>query len=136
VILNGVLLGMTRAEVSAAFDDIVAFSELGEFIERPLRTYSSGMVARLGFSVVVHLDPEILLVDEVLAVGDEGFQQKCLGKMEEFRSKGTTIVFVSHKLKEVQRVCDRVAVLDAGRLLAVSEPDKAIADYRRALDRH
>jgi lipopolysaccharide transport system ATP-binding protein len=133
VALNGVLLGLTRAEVLARFEEIAAFSELGEFIDRPIRTYSSGMVARLGFSVVVHLDPEILLVDEVLAVGDEAFQQKCLAKMEHFRSRGTTMVFVSHNLAAVERVCDRVAVLQAGRLVEIGPPGRAIPAYRKAV---
>jgi len=91
------------------------------------------MVARLGFSVVVHLDPEILLVDEVLAVGDEAFQQKCLAKMEHFRSRGTTMVFVSHNLAAVERVCDRVAVLQAGRLVEIGPPSRAIPAYRKAV---
>jgi ABC-type polysaccharide/polyol phosphate transport system ATPase subunit len=110
---------------------IVAFSELGDFIRRPLRTYSSGMVARLGFSVVVHLDPEILLVDEVLAVGDEAFQAKCMKRMEAFRAAGTTMVFVSHNLAAVESLCDRVALMEAGRLAAVGPPREMVAEYVR-----
>jgi lipopolysaccharide transport system ATP-binding protein len=135
ILLNGVLLGMTRGEVARHMEEIVAFAELGEFIERPVRVYSSGMVARLGFSVAVHLDPDILLVDEVLAVGDVDFQKKCLAKMEEFRRKGTTLVFVSHSLADVQRICDRVALLDAGRLIGLGEPKGIIAAYVRHLGR-
>ena len=133
LLLNGVLLGLTRQQVLAKRDAIVAFSELGEFIRRPLRTYSSGMVARLGFSVVVHLDPEILLIDEVLAVGDEAFQAKCMRKMESFRSSGTTMVFVSHNLAAVESICDRVALLERGRLVTVGPPKEAVAEYLRSV---
>ncbi|MFC1896378.1 ABC transporter ATP-binding protein, partial [Thermodesulfobacteriota bacterium] len=103
-------------------DSIIDFSELGEFIHRPVRTYSSGMVARLGFSVVTHLDPEILLIDEVLAVGDEEFQRKCLKKMQGFRSKGVTLVFVSHDMQSVEKICDRVLLLEGGRVAAIGPP--------------
>jgi len=133
IILNGVLLGMTRRQVMARVEEIIAFSELGEFIKRPLRTYSSGMIARLGFSVVVHLDPEILLIDEVLAVGDIAFQQKCLAKMESFHSGGTTMVFVSHDLSAVSRICDRVALLQSGRLLAEGPPGQVIGEYTKRI---
>jgi len=129
ITLNGVLLGMTRAEVLARAEDIIEFSGLRAFIDRPVRVYSSGMVARLGFSVAVHLDPEVLLVDEVLAVGDADFQAKCLGKMEEFRRVGTTMVFVSHNLEAVRRISDRVALLESGRLAALGAPDDVIARY-------
>jgi lipopolysaccharide transport system ATP-binding protein len=129
LLLNGVLLGLTRREVLSKREAIVAFSELGDFIHRPLRTYSSGMIARLGFSVVVHLSPEILLIDEVLAVGDEGFQGKCMRKMAEFRVSGTTMVFVSHNLAAVESICDRVALLEAGRLAALGPPKDVIAEY-------
>jgi len=130
VVLNGVLLGMTRDQVKRRMEEIIAFSELEEFIDRPLRVYSSGMVARLGFSVAVHLDPEVLLVDEVLAVGDVEFRKKCLGKMEDFRKNGATMVFVSHNLEDVERVCDRVALLDGGRLVAAGEPGRMAEEYR------
>jgi lipopolysaccharide transport system ATP-binding protein len=129
IILNGVLLGLTRATVAAKMDEIIAFSGLHDFIHRPLRVYSSGMMARLGFSVAVHLDPEILLVDEVLAVGDEEFQRKCLAKMQEFRERKVTIVFVTHSLGDVERICDRVALLEAGNLVALGEPKEVIAEY-------
>ncbi len=129
IILNGVLLGMTRDRVRERIDDIIAFSELEEFIDRPIRVYSSGMVARLGFSVAVHLDPEVLLIDEVLAVGDVPFQKKCLLKMQEFRRDGVTTVFVSHNLDDVRRICDRVALLDQGQLLSLGRPDQVFADY-------
>ena len=133
IVLNGVLLGMTRAEVEGRMDGIIAFSELGDFIHRPVRVYSSGMVARLGFSVAVHLDPDILLVDEVLAVGDLAFQRKCLARMEHFRSNGTTMVFVSHNLGDVESICDRVAFLESGRLVELGEPREVISTYKEHL---
>jgi len=131
IIMNGVLLGLTRAEVVERLDDIIAFSELGDFVQRQLREYSSGMVARLGFSVAVHVQPDILLVDEVLAVGDEGFQKKCLAKMAEFREKSVTILFVTHNLREAAAVCDRIALLEKGRIAAIGEPDAVIAEYEQ-----
>lgn len=131
LLLNGILLGLTRDQVAARRDAIVAFAELGEFIGRPLRTYSSGMVARLGFSVVVHLDPEILLIDEVLAVGDEAFQAKCMRKMESFRAAGTTMVFVSHSMTAVSAICDRAALLEGGRLVAIGPTAEVVAEYGR-----
>ena len=133
ILLNGVLLGMTREQVMGKMDDIIAFSELGSFIKRPIRVYSSGMVARLGFSVVVHLNPEILLIDEVLAVGDESFQEKCLHKMQEFRKVGVTMVYVSHSLQSVRSVCNRVALMDAGKLITIGEPDASIERYYHRL---
>ena len=130
ILLNGILLGMTRREIEDRMDGIVAFSGLGDFIHRPVRVYSAGMVARLGFSVAVHVDPDILLVDEVLAVGDLPFQRKCLEKMAGFRASGTTMVFVSHSLGDVERICDRVACLDAGRLLHIGDPRTVISAYK------
>jgi lipopolysaccharide transport system ATP-binding protein len=108
IMLNGVLLGLTRSEISQKMEEIIAFSELGDFVNQPIRTYSSGMLARLGFSVITHLDPEILLIDEILAVGDMEFQKKCLDKMEGFKKRGVTMVFVSHSKADVERICDRV----------------------------
>ncbi len=130
ILLNGVLLGMTRQQVKEKIDEIVEFSELADYIHQPLRTYSSGMIARLGFSVAVHLDPQVLLIDEVLAVGDEEFQKRCIAKMDAFRARRVTIVFVSHNLDAVEKICDRVALLDKGELIAVAESVKAIAEYR------
>lgn len=105
--LNGVILGLSRKEVAARTAQIIEFSELGPFIDQPVRTYSSGMMARLGFSVVANLDPEILLIDEVLAVGDASFQTKCLEKMKEFKRAGVTIILVSHSSRDVEFLCDR-----------------------------
>lgn len=128
--LNAVLLGMTRRQVRERAQSIIEFSELGDFIAEPLRVYSSGMLARLGFSVAVNLDPDILLVDEVLAVGDVQFQAKCLAKMEEFRSAGVTVIFVSHNLDEVERHCDRVALLENGQLREIGDPAEVIRHYK------
>jgi lipopolysaccharide transport system ATP-binding protein len=135
IILNGILLGMTRAQVMDRIEDIIEFSGVREFIHRPIRVYSSGMVARLGFSVAVHLDPEILLIDEVLAVGDEDFQKKCLAKMHEFHSHGVTMVFVSHDLDDIAKICDRVALLEKGHLVEIGETNRVIANYTKEKSR-
>ena len=131
LVLNAVLLGLTRREAAARRDAIVAFAELEEVIRRPLRTYSAGMVARLGFAVVAHLDPDVLLIDEVLAVGDAPFQARCERRMKEFRAKGVTMMFVSHDLAAVERICDRAVLLDNGRIAAAGAPAEVIVEYRR-----
>lgn len=133
IMLNGILLGLTRREVQERAEEIIAFSELGSFVDAPLRTYSTGMIARLGFSVAVHLDPHILLVDEALSVGDEAFQQKCLRRMQQFRERKTTMVFVSHDLGSVAQVSDRVALIEGGRLVDWGEPSQVIDGYRHRL---
>jgi lipopolysaccharide transport system ATP-binding protein len=130
ILLNGVLLGLSRRAVLAKMEDIIDFSELGSFIEQPIRTYSSGMLARLGFSVVAHLDPEILLVDEILAVGDFKFQQKCYQKFEAFKKQGRTIVFVSHDLEAVGNFCDRVVLLEKGRIGEMGDPKIVLSKYK------
>jgi ABC-2 type transport system ATP-binding protein len=122
VFLNASLLGLSQRETERLFDSIVAFSELEEFIDKPVKHYSSGMYVRLGFSVAVHVDPDILLVDEVLAVGDEAFAEKCLDKIAEFQAEGRTILFVSHALDLVQQICDRAIVLDHGRIVFDGDP--------------
>jgi lipopolysaccharide transport system ATP-binding protein len=114
-------------------DAIVTFSELEAFLDQPLRTYSSGMMARLGFSVVAHMDPEILLIDEVLAVGDLRFQAKCREKLEEFKRRRVTIVLVSHSLAEVRGFCERVIWLKDGKIVADAEPDAVIPRYEAAM---
>jgi len=129
IMLNGVLLGLTRAEVSRKISEIIEFSELGDFIDQPIRIYSSGMLARLGFSVIAYLDPEILLIDEILAVGDRAFQKKCLEKMDEFKKSGVTIVFVSHSLEDVVRLCDRVAWIEDKRIKMIGEAKDVIGCY-------
>jgi len=116
--LNGSLLGLTRKETEAAMPKIEAFAQLGRFFDAPIKTYSSGMAARLGFAVAVHVDPDVLLVDEVLAVGDEYFQHKCYAKIAEFRGAGKTIVLVSHDIGLISRLCDRAIWLDQGRVAA------------------
>ncbi|MHB2022602.1 MAG: ABC transporter ATP-binding protein [Mycobacteriales bacterium] len=122
VYLNASLLGLSRREVDRVFDDIVAFSELDAFIDDTVKHYSSGMYMRLGFAVAVNVDPDILLVDEVLAVGDERFQEKCIGKIEQFQAEGRTILFVTHAAPLVERICSRAVVLDHGRLVAEGVP--------------
>jgi lipopolysaccharide transport system ATP-binding protein len=116
VYLNGSLLGMRRSEISAKFDEIVAFSEVEDFLDTPVKRYSSGMYVRLAFAVAAHLEPEILIVDEVLAVGDAAFQQKCLGKMQEVGQGGRTVLFVSHNMAAITRLCPRALLLRRGRL--------------------
>jgi ABC-type polysaccharide/polyol phosphate transport system ATPase subunit len=132
VMLNGTLLGHTLRELEARMDAIIEFAELGSFIDAPLRTYSSGMAARLGFAVASAWQPEILLVDEVLAVGDEAFRRKCQARMQAFRDAGSTILMVSHDMKTVEELCARAAWLDHGRILSMGPPAKVIADYRAA----
>ncbi|MGE0887061.1 MAG: ATP-binding cassette domain-containing protein [Blastocatellales bacterium] len=129
IFLNGTLLGYTRAEVEALFNGIVDFAELWDFIDAPLRTYSTGMAVRLGFAVATATRPDILIVDEVLSVGDEQFQEKCAARITEFRRQGTTILLVTHSSALVQSICDRAAWLDHGRLFAVGSPVEIIAQY-------
>ncbi len=129
ILLNGVLSGLSRKTVSSKLGQIIEFSELGDFIDQPVRTYSSGMVAKLGFSVLANLDPEILLIDEVLAVGDIEFQKKCVNKMAEFRKKGVTIVFVSHGMAQVEKICDRILWIDGHEAKMTGDPRDVIAGY-------
>ena len=129
IYLNGAILGMRRVEIRKKFDEIVAFSELEKFIETPVKFYSSGMYVRLAFSVAAHLEPEILIMDEVLAVGDAAFQQKCLDKMRDIRLQGRTIFFVSHDLAAVTRLCKRVVLLEAGRVTAEGQPQEVVNRY-------
>ena len=129
IFLNGAILGMTRAEIQRKFDEIVAFAEIEKFLDTPVKRYSSGMYVRLAFAVAAHLEPEILIVDEVLAVGDAQFQKKCLGKMGEVAGAGRTIFFVSHNMGAIGRLCRRCLVLEQGRLRADLEPRAAIALY-------
>jgi len=112
--LNGILLGLTKKEISSQMNNILDFADLGQFIDQPVRTYSTGMLARLGFSVAINTDPELLLVDEILAVGDENFQNKCFAKMMEFRERGVTIVIVSHNRAVMEQLCDRIIEIKDG----------------------
>lgn len=129
IYFNGVILGLTRQEMKLRTQSIIDFSEIGEHINAPTRTYSSGMLARLGFSVAVHVDADILLVDEVLAVGDFDFERKCYAKIDEFRAKGGTILFVSHQMESVRRVADRCIWLKDGLIHRVGSPDQVIGEY-------
>jgi lipopolysaccharide transport system ATP-binding protein len=135
IYLNASILGLTNGEIDAKFDSIVAFSELGRFLDTPVKRYSSGMYVRLGFAVAVHVEPEVLLVDEVLAVGDMAFQRKCLDKIEEIRSKGTTIVFVSHNMRTVESVCNRALWLDQGQVRLVGDTPSVVAAYTDEMNR-
>ncbi|MHB8243802.1 MAG: ABC transporter ATP-binding protein [Acidimicrobiales bacterium] len=133
IYLNASLLGMSSRDIDKRFDEIVAFAELEEFIENQVRFYSSGMYVRLGFAVAVNVDPDILLVDEVLAVGDERFQQKCMERIHEFQRDGRTIVVVSHAADVMRQLCSRVAVINAGQLVTVAPPGEAISAFRELL---
>lgn len=130
VFLNGALLGYSHQQMEEKFDRIVAFAELADFIDAPMRTYSSGMWARLGFAVATDVHPDILIVDEVLAVGDEGFQQKSFARLMEFRDQGTTILFVSHSMPLIESLCHRAAWIDHGNLRACGPAKEVIQAYR------
>lgn len=133
IFLNGAILGMRRAEILAKFDEIVDFSEVEKFIDTPVKRYSSGMFVRLAFAVAAHLDPEILLIDEVLAVGDAGFQKKCLGKMGEVASQqGRTVFFVSHNMGAVRSLCEHAVLIDGGRVALTGTPGEVISHYLSA----
>jgi lipopolysaccharide transport system ATP-binding protein len=129
VFLNGAILGMKRREIHSKFDEIVAFAEVEKFIDTPVKRYSSGMRVRLAFAVAAHLEPEILLVDEVLAVGDAAFQRRCLGKMDEVALGGRTVLFVSHNMAAVHRLCRRVLWIDGGSVAADAAPGPAVESY-------
>ena len=131
VYLNGSILGLSQKQTAEYFDSIVEFSEIGDFIDSQVKFYSSGMYVRLAFAIAVHVDPDILLVDEVLAVGDEPFQAKCMNKIREFQRDGRTIVFVSHSASQIQDLCDRVVVLSHGRIVYDGETEDGIAALRR-----
>jgi len=129
VYINGIMLGLTKKEISAKFDEIVEFAELEDFIDAPVKTYSSGMYMRLGFAIAINVNPDILLIDEVLAVGDASFVPKCLDRIGDFRRRGKTILFVSHDLSTVDKICDRVAWLKAGRVKVIGEAKRVIDAY-------
>ena len=131
IYLNGALLGMSRAEIHRKFDEIVAFSEIERFIDTPVKRYSSGMYVRLAFAVAAHLDPDILLVDEVLAVGDVKFQQKCLGKMRDVSAQGRTLLFVTHQMGIVAQLCERAILLDQGRCVQMGNTQDIVMAYLR-----
>lgn len=131
IFLNGAFLGFSHQEMLAKFDEIVDFSELGQFIDAPIRTYSSGMYGRLGFAVATASEPEVLIVDEILGVGDEAFQKKCAMRMESFRKSGAAILLVSHSMATIESMCQRAAWLDHGILKTVGEPNQVIQAYRQ-----
>jgi len=133
IYLGGLVAGLSKAEVDKRYDDIVDYSELGDAIGRPLKTYSSGMFARLAFSVGMHLDPEILLLDEVLAVGDQGFQEKSLGTMRDLLQKSGSIIYVSHNLGSLAEFCDSAMWLHEGEVVKLGEASEVVAKYREAI---
>lgn len=133
IYLNASLLGLSRRDIARRFDDIVQFAELEDFIDNQVRFYSSGMYVRLGFAVAVNVEPDVLLIDEVLAVGDERFQEKCLDRIHEFQTEGRTIVVVSHSAAMLRQICDRVVVLENGKVVTVGLPGEAIRAFRDCL---
>jgi len=135
VFINGIMLGLTKSQIQERFDDIVDFAELREFIDAPVKTYSSGMYMRLGFAVAIHVDPDVLLVDEVLAVGDEGFTHKCLDKFAEFRRRNKTILLVTHSLGLVERFCDEAVWIDEGRVMGHGDPKRMVDAYLTAVEK-
>lgn len=134
VFLNGAILGMSRAEIRRKFDEIVAFAEIDQFLDTPVKRYSSGMFVRLAFAVAAHLEPEILLVDEVLAVGDVAFQKKCLGKMDDVARAGRTIIFVSHNVGAIRALCSRAILLRGGRVISDGAAAETVAEYLNMLE--
>jgi ABC-type polysaccharide/polyol phosphate transport system ATPase subunit len=133
IFLNGAILGLSRKQIAARFDEIVDFSGVEQFIDQPVKNYSSGMYVRLGFSVAVHTEPDILIVDEILAVGDGAFREKSRKKFLEFTGQGRTVVLVSHSLEEIRELCQRVAWLDGGQLRQLGETDEVVVAYETAL---
>jgi ABC-2 type transport system ATP-binding protein len=134
VYLNAAVLGLSREETDRKYDEIVAFSEIGDFIDTQVKFYSSGMYVRLAFAVAVHTDPDILLVDEVLAVGDEAFQRKCMDKIKSFQAEGRTIILVTHSMSQIAELCDEAVLLDRGRVVAHGEPNDVIPLFRDTLE--
>ncbi|WP_346827627.1 ABC transporter ATP-binding protein [Serratia inhibens] len=131
--LNATLLGLRRKELKERLDKIIEFSELGDFIDEPIRVYSSGMLAKLGFSVITQVDPDILIIDEVLAVGDISFQRKCLNTISEFKEKGVTILFVSHNLADVEKICDKVIWIENHKMREIGDAKTVISHYKEAM---
>jgi ABC-type polysaccharide/polyol phosphate transport system ATPase subunit len=129
IYINGIMLGLTKRDIESRFDRIVEFSGVGAFLDQPVKTYSSGMYVRLGFSVAVHVDPDVLLIDEVLSVGDEEFSQKCVAKIQEMKYRGVTLLFVTHQLDQVRTLCDRALWLDHGEPMAIGDPVRVVDDY-------
>jgi ABC-type polysaccharide/polyol phosphate transport system ATPase subunit len=135
IVINGLMLGLTRRQIRDCEQRIIDFAELGEFIDSPVKQYSSGMYMRLGFAIAVEVDPDILLIDEILAVGDTAFQRKCLERIEDFQSRGKTILFVSHAMENVKKLCTRAILLHEGTLIADGPPDEVYEQYNEILYR-
>lgn len=135
IYINASIFGLSRKEIDSKLESIIEFSELRDFIDSPIRTYSSGMYTRLAFSVAVHVSPDILLIDEILAVGDINFQKKCISKIKEFKKKGVTMVFVSHNMNDVLEICDSVVWLDKGRMIEYGDTDTIAAKYLAEMNR-
>src|SRR6266851_1990204 len=133
ILLNGLLLGLTKRQVREREESIIEFAELGDFIDSPVKQYSSGMYMRLAFSVAIEVDPDILIIDEILGVGDAGFQAKCFERIEDFRRRGKTILLVSHSMDNVRKLCDRAMLVHAGRLVEDGAPERVIARYEELL---
>jgi lipopolysaccharide transport system ATP-binding protein len=131
IVINGLLLGLSKQEIQSREQQILDFAELGDFIDSPVKQYSSGMFMRLGFAIATEIDPDILLIDEILAVGDESFQHKCAARIDDFRRRGKTIVFVSHNLAAVRQLCHRALMIDGGVLLADGPADEVVAGYEQ-----
>lgn len=131
IFLNSAILGFSKKSIKSRFNRIVQFAELEEFIDTPVRNYSTGMISRLGFSVATDIQPEVLIIDEVLSVGDSDFQKRCSDRINQFRENGTTILLVSHDLEAVQKICNRVGWLEHGELRALGKPEKIIAEYKQ-----
>jgi ABC-type polysaccharide/polyol phosphate transport system ATPase subunit len=136
IVLNGLLLGLSRREIMAREDRIISFAALGDFIDSPVKQYSSGMYMRLGFAVATEVDPDILLIDEILAVGDAEFQQKCMARIEDFRQRGKTIVLVSHTVATIQQLCPRAIFLDRGTIVADGPAEEVLAKYIESQEGH
>jgi len=133
--LNGAILGLSRRQIDRRFESIVEFAELAEFVDMPVKRYSSGMFVRLGFAIAVHVDPDVLLIDEVLAVGDMAFQRRCLDRMNQFRSEGRTMIFISHNMRTVQATCNRAIWLEKGQVRMAGETNDVVAAYTDAMNR-
>lgn len=133
IYLNGTMIGFTEEEIDARLDDILAFADIGDFVHQPVKMYSSGMFVRLAFAVAINIDPEILIVDEALSVGDVFFQAKCYHKFEEFKKQGKTILFVSHDLSSISKYCDKVVLLNKGKMLAEGNPKEMVDMYKQLL---
>jgi ABC-type polysaccharide/polyol phosphate transport system ATPase subunit len=129
VFMQGMLMRMKREEIEKHFDEILSFADIGDFIDQPVKTYSSGMYARLAFATAINVNPDILIIDEILAVGDDTFQRRCHSKLEEFKNSGKTIIFVSHNLSEISKICNRAILLDRGNILDDGNPEDLVYAY-------